>query len=249
VQFDERESFSEWLTVGGMNVNCVVEELVDGELCSVEVISDGESVLMQPIVWKGPTISAGTFAFEQVRWSNSSIDMDTTDPGLAIRIRDMCRRDGLRGAYEFEFIATHSGFTCIEVNPRVSGSTAMSICASGVNTYIELCKIALDNWWPSEKLEPGLHTALQFPLSGEVPSVKDFKGSPAEVLRVSNFTVDGQSYPSALVRVDDDQFAAFLTWCRYEGSKLVSPRTCDRLENAHARRMGHVPTDAGSLSR
>jgi len=120
VQFDERESFSEWLTVGGMNVNCVVEELVDGELCSVEVISDGESVLMQPIVWKGPTISAGTFAFEQVRWSNSSIDMDTTDPGLAIRIRDMCRRDGLRGAYEFEFIATHSEPTSVRFHSDVN---------------------------------------------------------------------------------------------------------------------------------
>lgn len=248
-QFDDLEAFNEWLASGGMNVNCVVEEVVDGELCSLEVISDGESVLMQPIVWKGPTISSGTFAFEQVRWSHSSVDMDTADPGLAMRIREMCRRDRLRGAYEFEFIATRSGFTCIEVNPRVSGSTAMSICASGINTYIELCKIALGNWWPLDARESGCHTAFQFPLAGQAPSAEDFTASPAEVLRVSNFTVDGQSYPSALIRVDDDQFSAFLAWCRYEGSKLVSQGTCDRLENAHARRMGHVPIEAASLSR
>lgn len=249
VQFDDREEFNEWLVSGGMNVNCVVEEVVDGELCSLEVISDGESVLMQPIVWKGATISKGTFAFEQVRWSHSSVDMDTTDPGLAMRIREMCRRDRLRGAYEFEFITTDSGFTCIEVNPRVSGSTAMSICASGINTYVELCKIALNNWCPSDTPESRCHTAFQFPLAGQAPSAEDFTDSPAEVLRVSNFTVDGRSYPSALVRVDDDQFAAFLAWCRCEGSKVVSQGTYDRLENAHARRMRRVPIEAASLSR
>ncbi|MGP0223302.1 MULTISPECIES: ATP-grasp domain-containing protein [unclassified Paenarthrobacter] len=240
VKLDDSECLNQWLNAGGMNVNCVIEELIDGELCSIEVISDGTTVLMQPVVWKGPTISPGSFAFEQVRWSHSSVHMDTIEPVLASRIRKMCRTDGLRGAFEFEFIATPKGFTCIEVNPRVSGSTAMSICASGVNTYIELCKIALSDWCPPDKPEPGGYTALQFPLASDEPNVQDFKGSTAEALRVSTFVVDGQLYPTALIRVSDDQLSVFLEWCRKDGSNLVSQDTCDRLEYAYERRAAYI---------
>ena len=37
-------------------------------------------------------------------------------------------------------------YRVIEVNPRVSGTTTISIAASGVNTYIELTKMLLGVW-------------------------------------------------------------------------------------------------------
>jgi hypothetical protein len=226
---DSPEDFKGWLRSGGMGANCIVEEFVDGILCSVECISDGRQAIFQPIVWKGHTGAAESFAFEQVRWAHSSVTLDELDPGLASKIRDMVLASGLTGAYEFEFIQTVSSFTCIEVNPRVSGSTAMSIAASDINTFVELCKIALGEWAPHDVPRDVAATALQFPLlPGESPR-EALQSSTATVLRVSDFEVEGIKYPSALISVSDTGLPSFENWFRSAGVEIVSKSTSKAL--------------------
>jgi hypothetical protein len=228
VRLDSRDDFQAWLHEGGMGINCLAEEAVDGELCSVECISDGQRIVFQPVVWKGPALAEQNFAFEQVRWASSAVTLDDCAPDLASRIRGLMKNQGLVGAFEFEFIRTEAGLTCIEVNPRVSGSTAMSIAASGLNTYVELCKIALNRWSGVEPL-PTTVTALQFPLLSGGTAQRVLERAPATVLRVSDFEVGERVYPSALVSVQEPELVQFYSWFRAAGVGVVSESTAAAL--------------------
>lgn len=242
LSIDSPEDFKGWLRSGGMGVNCIVEEFVDGILCSVECISDGRRAIFQPIVWKGPTGAADSFAFEQVRWAHSSVTLDELDSELASKIRDMVLTSGLIGAYEFEFIRDLSSFTCIEVNPRVSGSTAMSIAASDVNTFVELCKIALGEWAPHEAPRDIALTALQFPLLPGESAREALQSSAATVLRVSDFEVEGIKYPSALISVSDSGLPSFENWLRSVGVDIVPKSTSKALLQILAARITSART-------
>lgn len=254
LRIDSPEDFRDWLRSGGMGVNCIVEEVVNGILCSVECISDGERVIFQPIVWKGPTLAVESFAFEQVRWAHSSATLGEIDPVLGSKIRDMVLGSGLVGAYEFEFIQDMSSFTCIEVNPRVSGSTAMSIAASSINTFVELCKMALGEWAPHELPRNAAMTALQFPLLPGGSPREALESSMANVLRVSDFEVEGTMYPSALVSVPDSELSQFENWFRSFGVDIVSTSTSKELLQilqdriAYARTSPFLDSTLGSVA-
>lgn len=186
--------------------NVLVEQCVTGTLCSVEVLAEGGRAFMQPIVWKGPAGGPPSFAFTQVRHTSTAPDLPGLDE-LRAAVDSLCAEPGVEGAIEFEFVYD-GAFHCIEVNPRVSGSTGISIAASGVNTYYELARMALGDWAPPAAglVEP--HVALQFPvLTPEAPA-----GLPASVHRWNTFTVEGERYRNALVSVPRSAWREFERW-------------------------------------
>lgn len=201
--------------------NVLIEKCLDGRLCSVEVIASGNAIFFQPIVWKGSTTGGPEFAFEQVRVAGIvPAELADTVDDLTGRIRALCAENGVHGALEFEFIEVDGEFHCIEVNPRVSGSTGMSIAASGVNTYLELARMGLDRPWVAPEDIDGDHVAWQIPVSMrqtwplELPAF-------VEVVRDNTFTVDGREYATTLLRSERNRTDEFARWCRGEGRPSV----------------------------
>ena len=210
------------LQSGSVERNVLIEKCVSGRLCSIEVITSGTSAFVQPIVWKGSTGAGPEFAFEQVRVAGvvppelTSVLADLTE-----RIRAVSLQSGVLGALEFEFIEDRGDFYCIEVNPRVSGSTGMSIAASGVNTYWELARIALDARWRVPAANDSPHVAWQLPLA--LDDIYPSSIPPwVEVLRDNSFCIDGADYASILLRIGKHRSDEFTQWCRDGGGAATA---------------------------
>ncbi|MGH3438147.1 MAG: ATP-grasp domain-containing protein [Sciscionella sp.] len=187
-----------YLTAPGPG-NAIIERCITGTLCSVEVLSCDGRVYIQPIALKGPANGPPSFAFTQVRHTRA-LSTDPADQDLATRLTQLCNSGGIEGAIEFEFVYDGSDYICIEVNPRVSGSTGISIAASGVNTYYQLARMALRPWIPPTPADLPTCIALQFPVHHERP----LPGLPPEVKlhRLNTFTVPGRgNFRSALISI------------------------------------------------
>ncbi|MGU3291739.1 ATP-grasp domain-containing protein [Williamsia sp. M5A3_1d] len=205
--------------------NVLLEQCLDGRLCSMEVIAAHGSVYCQPLVWKGSTTAGPEFAFEQLRIAGvvpSGLESQIAE--LESRIAALCLAEFVHGVLEFEFIEVDGVFFCIEVNPRVSGSTGMSIAASGVNTYWELARIGLDGRWDAPEARPDTHVAWQIPLAPAEMHPLALPGY-VEVLRDNAFSVDGLEYANTLLRVDHERVEDFARWCR--GATRPHSRSAD----------------------
>jgi hypothetical protein len=221
VYLPDEQALSEYLAAPPSG-NVLVEQCVSGTLCSVEVICEGGRYFIQPIVWKGEAGGPPSFPFTQVRHTAVGHGLSGYRE-LHDSIASFASAPGTEGAFEFEFVYDGE-FHCIEVNPRVSGSTGISIAASGVNTYYELARMALGQWRPPEAdREPSV--ALQFPVlvSTTPPALRD----RATVHRWNTFTVEGSRYRNALVSVGSGQWPAFEAWITSTAveSGVITPST------------------------
>jgi D-alanine-D-alanine ligase-like ATP-grasp enzyme len=180
------------------NGNCIIEECIDGQLCSVEIIGQEDDFVFHPLIWKGWTEPKPSFPFKQVRhslcWTEANIRFSLITPNL----RRMCADLSVCGVLEVEMIYSDGMYYVIEVNPRVSGSTALSIEASGFNTYEALLEMLLGRWaeYSKQKVQEGQSVALQFPYLRQIGG--DL-GSVATIIRSSVFTIDDQEYANAIV--------------------------------------------------
>ena len=183
------------------NGNVVLERCLSGELCSAEVVGADGDHIVQPLLWKGPTGGAPTFAFTTVRHTAPRPEADERFAPVAERLRRLCSALGVRGSVEVEMIYVDGGYQIIEINPRVSGSTSLSIAASGLNTYVAMLDILLGRW--RRRYDPSLGTArrvaLQFPTSPLTPDADADVRSTLDVVRSSSFTVDGQRYANMVI--------------------------------------------------
>jgi len=172
-----------------------------GELCSVEIVGRGGSYVVQPLIWKGPTGGAPSFAFEQLRYSAPRRDADADFRRVAERLRELCVELDVEGAIEVEMIHGDGQYHIIEINPRVSGSTTMSIAASGLNTYECLLQMLLGTWPQTHPslLREWRRFALQFPIVP--PSAELIRDARRELdlVRASSFHIDGKVYASMVI--------------------------------------------------
>jgi hypothetical protein len=183
--------------------NTVLERCIVGELCSIEIIGRDGHYVMQPLIWKGPTGGRPTFAFSQLRYAAARRVADHAFAAMSDRLIGLCRRLDIRGAIEVEMIYQNGNYWIIEINPRVSGSTGLSIAASGRNTYLCLLEMLVGEW-PSQAAASGsARVACQIPLATLDPAALAAASTELDVIRASDFTVDGLRYANMVIACDD----------------------------------------------
>jgi hypothetical protein len=196
--------------------NAVLERCLTGELCSVEVIGRDGDYVVQPLIWKGPTGGRPSHVFRTVRYAGGRTDADRRFRSVRNRLVQLCRRLGAEGALEVEMIFAGGEYWVIEINPRVSGSTALSIAASGCNTYLCLLDMLIDRWGP-DQVRSGpdgrprgerRRLTFQLPVATVDAGVMERARRELTVLRASTFTVDGVAYANMLITCEHDESAA-----------------------------------------
>ncbi|WP_100838922.1 ATP-grasp domain-containing protein [Kitasatospora fiedleri] len=211
----------------------VLEHCVTGELCSVEVVGRPGHYALQPLIWKGPTGGAPSFVFDTVRYTAPRPGPDRDFRPVAERLLRLCEDLGIEGAIEVEMIHVDGGYQVIEINPRVSGSTTLSIAASGDNTYAALLSLLLGTW---EQQAPGFgrrrRLALQLPIRRATPALTALLRERLDLVRASEFHIDGQAYANTVLTCEfdrRDELAATLRELTAEHG-LLTPGVLDLAE-------------------
>jgi carbamoylphosphate synthase large subunit len=183
--------------------NTVLERCVEGELCSVEIIGADGHYVLQPLIWKGRTGGAPTFVFSQLRYAAPRPSADRAFEEVSQRLVQLCRQLDVRGAVEVEMIYSGGKYWIIEINPRVSGSTGLSIAASGRNTYLCLLDMLIGDWpnWLDAPTAPRL--ACQLPLATMDDPALDAARSELDVVRANDFTIDGVRYANMVIACEE----------------------------------------------
>jgi biotin carboxylase len=195
--------------------NAILERCITGELCSVEIVGQDGMYAVQPLIWKGPTGGAPGFAFTQVRYAAPREVPDQDFAPVSERLVELCRGLQIDGAIEVEMIYHDRTYSIIEINPRVSGSTSMSIAASGFNTYLGLFGMLFGDWPPrpaadcwGQHLTARRRLAFQIPLATLSPHVLNLAHRDLTIVRASNFTVDEVTYANMLITCEYAETAA-----------------------------------------
>jgi len=183
--------------------NTVLERCVEGELCSVEVIGADGHYVLQPLIWKGRTGGAPTFVFSQLRYAAPRPSADRAFEEVSRRLVQLCRRLDIRGAVEVEMIYSGGKYWIIEINPRVSGSTGLSIAASGRNTYLCLLDLLIGDWPHSPASPHAPRLACQLPLATMRERALEAARGEVDVVRANDFTIDGVRYTNMVIACDD----------------------------------------------
>ncbi len=190
----------------------LLERCLTGELCSVEIVGRNGVYQLQPLIWKGPTGGEPSFLFGRLRWAGPRPDAERHFADLAGRLGALCAELELDGAAEVEMIYRDGRYDIIEINPRVSGTTLLSIVASGRNTYADLLAMALGRWPRQERPAPSAaRWALEFPIGEPTPALLGDTKAAIDVVRVGPLRISGQDYGGNLVASCElGQEAAFL---------------------------------------
>lgn len=179
--------------------NALLERCLTGELCSVEIFGTDGTYVVQPLVWKGTTGSEPRFLFGQLRWAGPRPEAEEHFKEVSDHLIGLCTELDVRGALEVEMIYRKGAYDVIEINPRVSGTTLLSIVASGRNTYAELLKMALHRWSDTDRSLPALRWALEFPLrSVQAPLLSDAMAD-VDVVKAGTLRISGQDHGSNMV--------------------------------------------------
>lgn len=136
-KFQRPEDVEKWLKEQTPTADTVVEEYLDGELFGIEIVGSDGDYWCQPLVRKCMGHSEDLVPFNHIRFGPVT-DSRYEPERLRIRMRAIASALDLRGSAEFEVMWWHGRFHVIEVNPRVSGMTNLSIAISGVNSYTAL---------------------------------------------------------------------------------------------------------------
>jgi len=181
--------------------NVVLERCLAGELCSVEIVGSQGRYVVQPLIWKGRTGGEPSFLFEQLRFSAPRRIADARFRSVAARLTRLCAELEIDGAIEVEMIYSDGDYHIIEINPRVSGSTTLSIAASGLNTYECLLQILLGAWPQEHSHVTGgrRRFAFQFPIvSPDVDLLHDAERE-LDLVRASSFHIDGKVHANMVI--------------------------------------------------
>ncbi|MFC1411268.1 acetyl-CoA carboxylase biotin carboxylase subunit family protein [Streptacidiphilus sp. N1-12] len=189
--------------------NTVLEKCLPGELCSVEIVGTAGDYVAQPLIWKGPTGGAPSFAFSQVRYAAPRPLQDEQFRPVLDRLLDLCAGLELHGAVEVEMIHDGESYQVIEINPRVSGSTTLSIAASGDNTYAGLVELLLGEWaGTARSFGARRRLAYQVPTRPLDPELLAELGRRLDLVRASSFHIDGHTYANMVLTCAFDGAAA-----------------------------------------
>lgn len=184
------------------NGNAVLEKCLRGELCSVEIVGRGGDHFVQPLIWKGRTGGRPEFTFGTLRYSAPRLQAEADFAPVAERLRTMCADIGIEGAAEVEMIYSEGAYQIIEINPRVSGSTTLSIAASGQNTYACLLDMAQGRWSAAHARRLGQgprRYAFQFPVSDLTPESVAALRTELDLVRATRLHIDGRAHGNVIL--------------------------------------------------
>ncbi|MFI5669957.1 acetyl-CoA carboxylase biotin carboxylase subunit family protein [Streptomyces sp. NPDC051704] len=131
-----------YLAGGPESVSAVVEQVVEGDLCSVDVVGRPGSYEVLPLCWTGRAGAEPVFTFADLRWCGPREEADAAFREVARTLVDFCGNLGVHGSVNFDMIYTGGRFVILEVNPRIGGATTLSCAASGTNTFTSLARMA-----------------------------------------------------------------------------------------------------------
>ncbi|MBW5481342.1 ATP-grasp domain-containing protein [Streptomyces bambusae] len=181
--------------------NLVMEQCITGELCTVELVGADGEYAVQPLCFTGPAGGKPTFAFWELRSSAPRTADDAAFVPVAQKLKKLCTTLGITGVINLDIIHSRGTYYVLEINPRVSGATALGVAASGRNTYLSMTDILLGRWKaPAEPVLPRQRWSLEFP----VDNVTDvFVKEAEQALDVVQITpalvVDGREYGGLMI--------------------------------------------------
>ncbi|CAM5324715.1 ATP-grasp domain-containing protein [Streptomyces avidinii] len=123
-------------------VSTVVEQVVEGDLCSVDIVGLPGSYQVLPLCWTGRAGAEPVFTFADLRWCGPRPEADAAFAEVARTLVDFCATMGVHGSVNVDMIYTGGRFVILEINPRIGGATTLSCAASGTNTFTSLARMA-----------------------------------------------------------------------------------------------------------
>ncbi|MFC9818081.1 acetyl-CoA carboxylase biotin carboxylase subunit family protein [Streptomyces virginiae] len=130
-----------WLA-GPPEASAVLEEVVAGDLCSVDIVGRPGAYRVLPLCWTGRAGAEPVFTFAGLRWCGPRPEADAAFADVARTLVALCGELGVQGSVNVDMVHTGGRFVVLEVNPRVGGATTLSCAASGTNTYATLARMA-----------------------------------------------------------------------------------------------------------
>ncbi|MFG3159699.1 acetyl-CoA carboxylase biotin carboxylase subunit family protein [Streptomyces sp. NPDC048232] len=130
------------LTAGPETVSTVVEQVIEGDLCSVDIVGRPGSYRILPLCWTGRAGAEPVFTFADLRWCGPREEADTAFAEVARTLAGLCGDLGVHGSVNVDMIYTGGRFVVLEINPRIGGATTLSCAASGTNTFASLARMA-----------------------------------------------------------------------------------------------------------
>lgn len=130
------------LPPGPAGVSAVVEQVVEGDLCSVDIVGRPGAYRVLPPCWTGRAGAEPVFTFADLRWCGPRAEADAAFGEVARTLVDLCESLGVYGSVNVDMVHTGGRFVVLEVNPRIGGATTLSCAASGTNTFTSLTRMA-----------------------------------------------------------------------------------------------------------
>ncbi|MER6253291.1 ATP-grasp domain-containing protein [Streptomyces sp. NPDC001584] len=123
-------------------VSAVVEQVVEGDLCSVDIVGRPGAYQVLPLCWTGRAGAEPVFTFADLRWCGPREEADAAFAEVARTLVEFCGGLGVHGSVNVDMIYTGGRFVILEINPRIGGATTLSCAASGTNTFTSLTRLA-----------------------------------------------------------------------------------------------------------
>jgi predicted ATP-grasp superfamily ATP-dependent carboligase len=192
--------------------NVLLERLVTGELCSVEIVGSGDRYVVQPVLWMGPTGEGPVFTFGRLRYAVPRPRAEADFVPVAAGLVELCRKLRIHGAVGVDMVYADGVYQILEINPRVSGATTMAVAASGLNTYDCLASIALGRW-PARLPEPAgslRNVTLQFPVHQLTPELSEHAERALPVVQATTYHLGDLDLPNILLACPPHEAAGLL---------------------------------------
>lgn len=180
-------------------VSAVVEQVVEGDLCSVDIVGRPGSYQVLPLCWTGRAGSEPVFTFADLRWCGPREEADAAFVDVARTLVGLCGDLGVCGSVNVDMVHTGGQFVILEINPRIGGATTLSCAASGTNTFNSLARMAR-----SLPLAGGMVQragwAIEFLAADRIPpAVVAGLRERVEVVTVHELVIDGSSHGDIVV--------------------------------------------------
>ncbi|MCX4694983.1 acetyl-CoA carboxylase biotin carboxylase subunit family protein [Streptomyces sp. NBC_01408] len=180
-------------------VSAVVEQVVEGDLCSVDIVGRPGSYRVLPLCWTGRAGAEPVFTFADLRWCGPRRTADAAFAEVARTLITLCGNLGVCGSVNVDMVYTGGQFVILEVNPRIGGATTLSCAASGTNTFTSLARMAR-GLPPAGDTVQRAGWAIEFLAGGRMPPavVAELRNRVA-VVTAHELVIDGTSHGDIVV--------------------------------------------------